>query len=418
MAIEGIGAMILTYRQRENLSLSKLAERTGVSKTSLSKIETGATRHPSFQLWKKVGHTLHIPFDEIIGHYLDTTERPATIKLLLEESIALNNKMLIQKAAQKLLETTRMDSLLALDHLLQVTKGIDAQRTKLTLYGVIIDYTRKSGIPYFLSKSIYERYILERDDFARFEETYWRGKELLSYIDFLQPTERVDYYYRMGVHAYILEYYGESIELCRKGIHEDQTDNKSRASALISTVNSYLRLGDLILAEFFLEMYERSQYADFRKKHLRALLYAKKGDCDQAIALYNDCLHEAKPDGRITIVSDLLEVCLETGRNDAIQELIGSEDTFLPVDCHPNRLKHAARYFKRKSACLLAMGQIDDGIDSLIQSIRFYRQIGAVEKTIQCFGLLLRYHRVSERNFSFEDMEIIEKICNNHVINE
>ncbi|NQF15051.1 helix-turn-helix transcriptional regulator [Brevibacillus sp. HB1.3] len=38
-----IGNILHAYRQRENISLNKLAERTDMSKTALSKIESGET---------------------------------------------------------------------------------------------------------------------------------------------------------------------------------------------------------------------------------------------------------------------------------------------------------------------------------------------------------------------------------------
>ncbi|MGN7469665.1 helix-turn-helix domain-containing protein [Brevibacillus sp. SAFN-007a] len=416
---EIIGEWLLAYRQRENLSLNELAERTGISKTALSRIESGATKRLGFAQWKKIARALNIPEVDAIAVYLSTTERPMSIQVLLNEAIALNSQTLVRKAAQKLLDTPKMDTFLALDYLHQLAKETENPSIKLALHEVMIDFTRKCGIPFYLGKSLYARYLLERDDFSRFEETFQRGKELLHYIDLLQPLERIDYYYRMGVHAYILDNYGESIELCKKALMEDRTnDSRQKASALISVVNAYLRLGYLILAEQYLEMYEKSEYADFRKKHLRALLHAKKGEYEQAIALYNECLREAKPSERITIASDLLDVYFKTEQNGAIQELIATEDTFLSVDTHPNRIKHAARYFKQKGICLISMGQEEEGIHSLMQSIGFYRQIGAAAKMIEGFGTIFTYHLASRKNISVETVENLVKICHNSLVKE
>lgn len=420
MGMERIGELILTYRQRENISLSALAERTGVSKTALSKIETGETKRPGFALWKKIARTLNIPYAHVVRIYLDATEQPATIKLLLDESIALNNKTLMQKAAQRLLETPKMDTFLALDHLLQVTKGAAESYAKLALHDVMIDFARKQGIPYYLGKSLYERYMLERDDFSRFEETYRRGKELLHYIEFLSPQERIDFYYRMGVHAYILEYYAESIDLCSKGIRSDETDSRSKASALISIVNAYLHVGDLIMADVYLKMYEASKYADYRKDHLRALLHAKKGEYEEAIRLYHLCLEEVETDRRITIVSDLLEVYLDSGNDDRIKELIVSEDQFLPADilAHPYRIKQAARYYKRKGVCQLSIGLVDEGFASLLESMGYYQKLGDSDRVMECVGLYLQHHRLHKRTISFDQMEKIERMCHNDAIKE
>ncbi|TGV30019.1 XRE family transcriptional regulator [Mesorhizobium sp. M00.F.Ca.ET.186.01.1.1] len=419
MLTEEIGELLLAYRQRENISLSELAERTGISKTALSRMESGATKRPGFSQWKKIASALKIPYVDVISVYLSTTERPASIQLLLNEAISLNSQALVRKAAQKLLDTPKMDTFLALDYLHQLAKETEDSSTKLALHEVMIEFTRKRGIPFYLAKNLYARYLLERDDFSRFEETFQRGKELLHYIDLLQPLERIDYYYRMGVHAYILDYYSESIELCGKALMEDRTnDSRQKASALISVVNAYLRLGYLILAEQYLELYEKSEYADFRKKHLRALLHAKKGEYDQAIALYNECLHEAKPSERITIASDLLDVYFETEQNGAIQELIATEDTFLSVDTHPNRIKHAARYFKRKGICLISMELEEEGIDSLTQSIAFYRQIGAAAKMVEGFETIFKYHLANRKDVSFETVENIAEIFRASLVKE
>lgn len=417
MVMERIGELIFTYRQQEKISLSEMAERTGVSKGSLSKIEAGETKRPSFVIWKKIASTINIPYSDAVGIYLGTTERPTTIKLLLEEAINLNNKTLVQKAAKKLLETPKLDSFLALDYLIQVTKDVKDRVVTLALYDVLIDYTRKRGIPYYLGKSLYERYLLERDDFSRFEETYRRGKELLHYIDFLQPSECIDYYYRMGIHAYILDYYGESIDFCSKGIRKDETgDSKQRASALIALVNSYVSLGDLILADYYLKLYEDSDYADFRKKHLRALLHARKGEYDQAIALYNECLREAEPDGLITIVSDFLDVCLDSAREELMKELTVYEDQFLPEDIliHPYRIKQAAGYFKSKGICQLSIGDTEEGLNSLLESMRYYRKIGAIDKVIECMGFFIKHHRQYNVSISHEHMEIFMGLCHIH----
>jgi transcriptional regulator with XRE-family HTH domain len=413
--VEDVREMLLRYRRQENITISELAERTGVSKSVLSRIESGETKRPGFTTCKKITRALQIPYASLVSSYLDVTERAEMLKFLLEEAVSLNNRSLVRKAAQKLLETPKMDTFLALDTLLQVAKEKEEAEIKLALYDVLIDYTRRRGIPYYLAKGLLERYEIERDHFTQFEETYRRGKELLHYIEYLHPFERISAYYRLGVHAYILDYYQECIDLCSKGIREDQTDSKQKASALIAIVNAYLRLNDLILAELYLKKYEKSEYADFRKNHLRALLYAKKGEYDEATSLYKKCLNDTSREGRISIVSDLLEVYLEIGRYDLIKELIELEDQFLPEDIltHPYRIKQAARYYKRKGLCQFAIGQVDEGFNSLLQSILYYRQLGDFQKVTECISLVIENHRLNKKNLSFEYMEKISSICHN-----
>ncbi|PPA84124.1 transcriptional regulator [Brevibacillus laterosporus] len=308
-----------------------------------------------------------------------------------------------------------MDSFLSMDYLLQFLRQVENKDIKLVIYDVIIDYSRQRGIPYYLSKTLFNRYQIERDDFSRFEETYHRAKEILNYTNFLHPTERILLYYRLGVHAYILGYFKECITLCDKGVFEDQADSREKASALISMINSYIRLGDLDLAYSYLQQYEKSQYIDYRKKHLQALLFGKNQQYEKAVTLFKECLKEAEQDVHISIVSDLLEVYLESGNNTMIENLIEQEDQFLSsktID-HPYRIQLAARYYKRKGTCLLAINKIEEGSKSLMQSISLYRQLGASKQIVECTCILLKYHCQNETNLSFEYMELYSKICNN-----
>ncbi|ATF16582.1 XRE family transcriptional regulator [Brevibacillus brevis X23] len=401
------------YRIEKNISIGKLAELTGICRSSLAKIESGETKRPSFNTCKKVANTLDIPYSITINSCLNHTERPESLKFLLQEAISTKSPTLVQKCANRLLETPRLDTFLALDYLFQIVNVVEDDQTKFPIYDTIIDYTRKQGVPHYLAKGIFERYMFERDDFTRFKETYHRGKELLHYIESLLPSERISFYYRMGAHADILGYPVDCIELCRKGIHEDQTDSIFRASALLALFNSYVLLGDLILANYFFEEYANSQYADYRKKHCLAVLSAKKGEFDKSIQLYKELLEEAEQIRRISIVSDLLDVYLEIDRDDLIKQLIETEEMFISIDNHPNRIKSTATYYQRKGACLLRMGQDEEGLNSLIESIHYYRRLGVKDKMGECICLFLNYHRTKKQHLSFEHMEIIENLWYN-----
>ncbi|MGI6187748.1 MAG: helix-turn-helix domain-containing protein, partial [Brevibacillus sp.] len=183
--VEDVREMLLRYRLQENITLSELAERTGVSKSVLSRIESGETKRPGFATCKKISQALQIPYASLISAYLDMTEQAEMLKFLLEEAVSLNNRSLVRKAAQKLLETPKLDPFLALDTLLHVAKEKEEAEIKLALYDVLIDYTRRRGIPYYLAKGLLERYEIERDHFTQFEEIYRRGKEMLHYIEYL-----------------------------------------------------------------------------------------------------------------------------------------------------------------------------------------------------------------------------------------
>ncbi|TPG70369.1 XRE family transcriptional regulator [Brevibacillus laterosporus] len=409
-----IGNLFEQHRISKNVSIHELSEDTGISKSVLYRILSGETKRPSLNSCKKIMNVLDVPLVSLINAYIMVTQRPTSLQVLLTDAMTINDKELVIKIAKKLLESPRMDSFLSMDYLLQFLSQVENKNIKLALYDVIIDYSRQRGIPYYLSKALYNRYLVERDDFSRFEETYHRAKEVLHYINFLHPTERISLYYRLGVHAYVLNYYEESIEFCKKGINEDRVDSKQKASAVISLTASYLNLDNLEEAEIHLKDYENSPYVDYRQDHLRAVLHTRKKEYPQAVDLLKSCLDNVEIYNRISIVNDLLDVYLKMNHIDLIKELIDSEEDFLPTESgHPNKIKNTAQYYKQKGLCQLSIGCEEEGVNSLLQSIFYNQKLGSYRESMKCIALLLDYHKQNKKILSFENMEKISVFCHN-----
>ncbi|QQE73267.1 helix-turn-helix transcriptional regulator [Brevibacillus composti] len=395
------------HRYRANLSLQELSERTGISRSVLARIESGETKRPGFTTWKKIASELDIPYERVIALYLDISERADVLKFLLAEAIAYTDRHIVRKAARKLLESTKINTFFALDYLLQVTRETEDEEIKITIYDMIIDCTKKQGIPFYQAKALLERYFIERYDFSRMEETYRRGKELLSYIEYLTVSERVNAYYRLGLQAYALKYYDDCIHLCRQGISGDSEENELMASALLAITNSYINMGDAILAELYLKKYEKSGYAKANHiRYLRAQLHAQKGEYDEAIAGLELCLSEAESETRIAIATDLLECYASIEDVEGMKGLFERESHFLPLEMNtPKKLEHVAMYMKRKGVYLLEQGMFREGMDSLFESLSHYRQIGAYSSVSECVGLIMAEHLNYGEKLSPEDME-------------
>ena len=61
-----VGPRLRRLRERRELTLTALAERTGISKSTLSRLETGQ-RKPSLELLLPLAETYHLPLDELVG---------------------------------------------------------------------------------------------------------------------------------------------------------------------------------------------------------------------------------------------------------------------------------------------------------------------------------------------------------------
>lgn len=65
-ALEQVGPRLRSVRELHGLTLTEVASRTGVSKSTLSRLENGQ-RRPSLELLLPLAHTYRVPVDDLIG---------------------------------------------------------------------------------------------------------------------------------------------------------------------------------------------------------------------------------------------------------------------------------------------------------------------------------------------------------------
>lgn len=61
-----VGPRLRRLRERRDLTLTAVAARTGISKSTLSRLESGQ-RRPSLELLLPLAETYHLPLDELVG---------------------------------------------------------------------------------------------------------------------------------------------------------------------------------------------------------------------------------------------------------------------------------------------------------------------------------------------------------------
>ena len=64
--LAGVGPRLRRLRERRELTLTAVAARTGISKSTLSRLESGQ-RKPSLELLLPLAETYHLPLDELVG---------------------------------------------------------------------------------------------------------------------------------------------------------------------------------------------------------------------------------------------------------------------------------------------------------------------------------------------------------------
>src|SRR5215210_5252721 len=64
--LAAVGPRLRRLRERRELTLTAVAARTGISKSTLSRLE-GGQRKPSLELLLPLAETYHLPLDELVG---------------------------------------------------------------------------------------------------------------------------------------------------------------------------------------------------------------------------------------------------------------------------------------------------------------------------------------------------------------
>ena len=65
-ALEGVGPRLKRLRTHRGLTLTGVAETTGISKSTLSRLETGG-RRPTLELLLALSHAYRVPLDDLVG---------------------------------------------------------------------------------------------------------------------------------------------------------------------------------------------------------------------------------------------------------------------------------------------------------------------------------------------------------------
>lgn len=413
-----IGDVIRRYREQANLSITQLANLSGVHKGVISKIELGDTKRPELRTIKAIAHVLEIPYQEIVEHYIDVEKRVEALKELLIETVEFSNEPLVSKVALKLLESPQEDTYNAIEQLYLLTENLEETDFKLMLYKIIAKYARERGVPPYVAKSLLQIYLIERLDLKQMEESFKAGEEILHYVDFLSQEERITYYFRMGLQAFAIKKYPQCIELCEAGLALEVAETELKARAYLAMINSYYFLDNFDAVEKHLDVFEKFTY-DFvsdATKTTRGIVKAKLKQFDIAIPLLRRCLDEVSKDIKIHVVTELLEVFFQTEDMVSIAELLTREEEFLPTNPQ-TPYKHIAvgMYYQYKGDYLMRIGHIDAGMESYVTSLKSYGTVNAQEEIIKCMDDIFSFFAKNSKPMDLHFVEMIHKVYNNSI---
>lgn len=410
--IKTIGELIQDTRRASDITLTQLSELSGIPKGTISRIENGEVKRPQFLTVHPLAKALDISLETLIDYYVEIERRADSLLHILLTTIQHNsNNELIQKVATKYLESSNEDSFDLTEKLYQNVDSIEDTSIKLSLYNLIIDHSRSHGMMPYIAKGMYQRYLIERNDFSELKESYYSGKYVLHYADFLPQQARIELYYKLGVHAYNLRIYNESIEHCKKILTEDDGSNPYRVHALGILRNSYYCLEDYEQTELYALQYKQFDYPYTRENVvlMEALLNAKKGKIEQSIDQLLLFLKSCSNDSVIPATNQLLRLYLQQDNLEGIKNLLSTIkiDPSVINKNNPLICSRYADYLQLNGEYYSAIGDYETCINHLLEAALNYSKVNDTVEEKKCLNMVMRIHL--EKNVPMHN-QTVEKL--------
>ncbi|MDR0268150.1 helix-turn-helix domain-containing protein [Paenibacillus sp.] len=407
--IRTIGELIHDTRCTLNITLTRLSELSGIHKGTISRIENGNVKRPEFQTILPLATVLQIPFETLIDYYVEIETRSDHLKSMYETALSQGSSIeQIRKVAAKYLESNE-DSLELTEKLFQSISSIEDTFIKLTLYDLIIDYSLSHGIMPYIARGMYHKYLIERDDFNRLKETYYSGKNILNYVNFLPQEEQIELFYKLGVHAYNLRFYHESIEHC-KGVLKYDGENLHKVNSLVILRDAYFHIEDYAQSEHYSTQYKQFSSCPLIRENIvlmEAVFNAKKGNVKQTVELLSEFLKTCSNDSAILATNQLLQLYLKQGNLKEVGVVLSNckIDPSL-ISNNPFVYAKYADFLKLQGDYYLAVGDYEKSVNCLLEGALYYSK---VDDTVNARGSQLMIKLIQENDKKI-DIEVVKKI--------
>ncbi|OBY77309.1 DNA-binding protein [Paenibacillus sp. KS1] len=394
--ILSIGELIHSYRRNSGMTLAQLSETSGVHKGTISKIENEDVKRPEYTTLRPLVEALRIPLDTVVELYISVDKRAEMRLHILQDVIQHSGSAeLAQKVGAKFLESPSDDSHSLVERLYGFAGTVECKEIRLALYQLIVDYSRDHGIMPFLAKGLLQVYLIERDDFTRMRAVYESGNHIVMYAHFLSAEDRIMFYYKLGIHAYNLFLYPESIDLALHVVQEAEPDNEYYVHALFILRGAYYQIGNYDKSEHYTHLY--SQYdGPYIKENtllMNALLNSKKGKTDVAVAQLTTLLEKCDQNTALSALNQLMIIYLQEHRLEEAKNLLPYPiDPQHIIDSNPNMISQLAEYYYHRAKYFITVGEFEKSISGFLEGALHFSRVDDVRQEKQCIHQIMQSH--------------------------
>ncbi len=406
-----LGELIRHKRQQKQMTLAQVAELTGVSKGTISKIENKEIKLRDYKVALDLAAVLDIPIEDVTERYIEVERNPDylldALKLAITQSASTE---LTAKIAAQYLTTNREPTEDSLQTLYEFTSSLQDNSQQLALYQVISKIADDHSVRPLLAMSLLQTYLIQRDNFKKLRESYTKGTDLLHHARFLQTEDQIIYYYKLGAHAYHLGKYRDCIRFFKELETLDTSENPSKAHAICCMAFCYCLIGQYELTEEYIKAANKFNFP-FVQEHVAfttAKLNGKKGNIDLAIIQFEHCLERYQP--KIAVMDDLLDLYLQQNYLAAAETLFQHEQDFEDITLvdNPALIAKYANYYATKSRYYKLTRDHNQTIHYLLKSIMIFISVDRRSNVSEGAGVLLNDLCKSPK--TLDNLEIIDKI--------
>ncbi|MCM3289177.1 helix-turn-helix domain-containing protein [Paenibacillus sp. MER 180] len=407
--ILSIGELIQSYRRNSGMTQAQLSESSGIQKGTISKIENEDVKRPEYSTLRPLVEALDIPLDAVVELYIAIDRRADILLLVLQDVIQYSGSAeLARKVGAKFLESHSDDSHSLVERLYGFTASVERKEIRLALYQLIVDYSRDHGMMPFLARGLLQVYLIERDDFSRMRDVYDSGKHIVMYAHFLSLEDRIMLYYKLGIHAYNLFLYPQSIDLLLPIIEEASSDNEYYIYALGILRGAYFRIGEYDKSEYYTHLYSQhdAPYIKENTQLMNAMLDAKKGMIDRAVDQFTSLLKTCDQNIALQALNHLMILYLKEHRLDEIENFLSYPINLQQIsDNNPIMISQLAEYYYHRAEYFIAVDEFDKGVIEFLEGAFHFSRVDDVRREKQCIHLIMQSHLTQNISMTIPTME-------------
>ncbi|PCN44501.1 hypothetical protein B9C88_09820 [Brevibacillus laterosporus] len=391
-----LGQLIHTYRKKCGKSIADIKNETNISEKVLRRLESDLTNQPKLETIEKVAKSLVIPFTEVVEKVVPIQKNQERVREILIRILPEASENLLSEIVHQYV-TVGQDIKKGLIDVFNIAKEPKSVNSAEKLYSVLGKHAMSYKECGIMASCMFYEYMIARD--RDISKSYYLGKRLIEVSNFLNDDQKIEAYYKVGVHALIIKKPYESNEFLEKIVLDSTIkDTGFKEKAYHAFYNNLIDIGDIDRADHFLEEYalKYNKYDSNYYKIDKAIICARRNEIDRAIDLLEKYLENYEfHHNTIVVINELMQLYIKSNRVHEARKMYRFEELFDKILAR-NNLRgpfnelYYGLYLRIKGRVEFLLGEVKTSVKALLGSMRTFAQMGLQQEFLESMELLYK----------------------------